>query len=163
MSLLLLPLAFLWANETRSDNALGKQVIDFALDDQFERSHAAKFVGKYTVVLIGDRKGLETMRLWEEKIVKEFGGTVQIVRVAYFKGMPFFVPRGLARNEVKAKHPQASVLCDWDGTASAQFGYSSGCGVYVCDPKATIRAVSSGEWTTERWQSFVTSMRAVFQ
>jgi hypothetical protein len=112
--------------------------------------------------MIGDRKGADLMRVWEEKFTKEFGSKVQIVRVAYFKGMPFFVPRGLARNEIKGKYPQSSVLCDWDGSASAQFGYSSGAQMYYCDPNATIRATVSGEWSPERFQPFVESMKTFF-
>lgn len=163
-SLLSATIAFLVAGDAISDKALGKRVSDFALDDQFERSVSAKFATRYTIVMIGDRKGLETMRLWEEKITKEFGTKVQIIRIAYFKGMPFFVPRGLARNEIKEKHPKSSVLCDWDGNASAQFGYSDGgCRVYLCDPNTTIRAASSGECSPERWQPFMESLRTIFQ
>jgi hypothetical protein len=164
MSLVSATITFLVAGDAVSDKALGKRVSDFALDDQFERSVSAKFANKYTIVMIGDRKGLETMRLWEEKIMKEFGTKVQIVRIAYFKGMPFFVPRGLARNEIKEKHPKSSVLCDWDGNASAQFAYTDGgCRVYLCDPNATIRAASSGECSSERWQPFMESLRTIFQ
>ena len=150
-------------SDSASEKALGKRVADFALDDQFERSLSAKFTGKYSVVMIGDRKGLEIMRLWEEKATKAFGDKVQFVRVAYFKGMPFFVPRGLARNEVKQKHPSASVLCDWDGNAGAQFDYTDGCRVYFTDPNATIRATSSGECSPEKWQLFLESVQTYFQ
>ncbi len=135
---------------------------DFTLDDQFEQPQAAKFAGKHTIVMIGDRKGADLMRVWEEKFTKEFGSKVQIVRVAYFKGMPFFVPRGLGRNEIKEKFPKSSVLCDWDGSAGAQFGYSSGAQMYYCDPNATIRATTSGEWSPERFQPFVESIKAFF-
>ncbi len=149
--------------DVASEKAIGKRVTDFTLDDQFERALSAKFAGKHSIVLIGDRKGLETMRLWEEKALKAFGDKVQIVRVAYFKGMPFFVPRGLARNEVKQKHPSASVLCDWDGNASAQFDYTDGCRIYFTDNNATIRAVSSGECSSEKWQLFMESIQTYFQ
>lgn len=163
LNLVLAGEAFPKSVSAASEKALGKRVTDFALDDQFERSLTAKFAGKYSLIMIGDRKGLETMRLWEERTLKAFGDKVQIVRVAYFKGMPFFVPRGLARNEVKQKHPSASVLCDWDGSASVQFDYTDGCRIYFTDINATIRAVSSGECSSEKWQLFMESVQTYFQ
>jgi len=135
------------------------RVSDFTLDDQFEQPQAVKFAGKHTIVMTGDRKGADLMRVWEEKLTKAFGSKVQIVRVAYFKGMPFFVPRGLARNEIKDKYPKSSVLCDWDGTISGQFGYTGGAQLYYCDPNAIIRATASGEWSVERSQLFVGSIQ----
>lgn len=142
----------LWA--MRNDKTLGKRINDFALEDQFENRQTAKFFGKHTFLMIGDRKGLEIMRVWEEQLQKQFGNSAQILRVAYFRGMPFFVPRSLARNEVKEKHPKVSVMLDWDGNAGEQFGYEEGCSVYYLDASAVIRASAQGEATPERFKLF---------
>ncbi len=142
----------------RSDKILGKRVSDFALEDQFERQQTAKFLGKQTILMIGDRQGVVTMRLWEEQLRKEFGDNLQFLRVAYFKGMPFFVPRGLARNEVKEKHPKSSVMLDWDGNAGEQFGYEEGCKISYIDPNSIIRASVVGDCTSERLKIFTGSI-----
>lgn len=142
----------------RSDKILGKRVNDFVLEDQFENKQIIKFSGKHTIIMIGDRQGLVSMRLWEELLKKEFGETVLVLRVAYFKGMPFFVPRSLARNEVKEKHPKASVVLDWDGKVGEQFGYEEGCKISYSDPGGIIRTTAIGECSQERLKVFVSTI-----
>lgn len=92
------------------------------------------------------------MSEWERRIDKDFAGKIDVVRIAYFKGMPFFVPRGLARNAVKKTYPAQSVLCDWDGEISSSFYYDEGCRVFVLDSGGIVRAFASGYCTDDAYR-----------
>jgi hypothetical protein len=142
---------------------LAMGITDFTLADQFEVQQTVRFQGTQTIVMIGDRAGLEQIPLWEQRLQSEFANAQmqmpQIVRVAYFKGMPFFVPRGLARNSVQKTFPKVSVLCDWDGTLGEQYGYTEGCALYFVNSSLQVRARASGEYSQSRMESFLQSIR----
>jgi hypothetical protein len=141
---------------------LATGITDFSLSDQFEVKQNIYFQGKQTIVMIGDRTGLEQMPLWEQRLQAECTKAnlpmPQIVRVAYFKGMPFFVPRSAARNSVQQTYPKASVICDWDGTVGEQYGYNDGLGLYFISPTVQIRARANGEFSQSRMDAFVQSI-----
>ena len=134
-------------------------ITDFSLADQFEVQQNVYFQGKQTIVMIGDRAGLEQMPLWEQRLQSEFAKAnlpmPQIVRVAYFKGMPFFVPRSAARNSVQKTYPKTSVICDWDGTVGEQYGYTNGLALTFVSPNVQIRSRANGEFSQSRMDAFV--------
>lgn len=138
---------------------LATGITDFALADQFEVPQNIYFQGKQTIVMIGDRAGLEQMPLWEQRLQTEYTKAnlpmPQIVRVAYFKGMPFFVPRSAVRNSVQKTYPKASVICDWDGIVGEQYGYTEGLALYFVSPNVQIRSRANGEFSQSRIDAFV--------
>ena len=130
------------------------------LQDQFEANHTLNLAGKWAVIMVGDREGLKEMPRWEEAIKSELGtGQHHIVRLAYFKGMPFFVPKGWARDAVKKTYPKAAVLCDWDGVVGDKLNYKEGFTAYLLDESGQIRARLGGEFAQERIKSFVQAAR----
>jgi hypothetical protein len=138
-------------------------ITDVSLADQFEVQQNISFQGKKTIVMIGDRTGTEQMLLWEQRLQTEFAKMQlpmpQIVRVAYFKGMPFFVPRSTMRNSVQKIYPKTSVLCDWDGAVSEKYGYSEGFALYYVNTNAQIRARANGEYSQSRMDAFVQNIQ----
>ncbi len=133
---------------------------DFSLADQFEMQQNIEFKGKQTIVMIGDRAGLKEMPRWEESLRKQLSSEpLHIVRVAYFKGMPFFVPKSWARDEVKSTYAKTPVLCDWDGIMGDKYGYKDGFTALFVDASGQVRTRVTGEFAEGRVKSFVQGIR----
>jgi hypothetical protein len=157
--LLFLTLVLGFINLTSTNTALTKTFVDVVLQDQFETNQSVTLSGKRTLLLIGDRAGLQQMPRWENAITTNTQEPLHIVRVAYFKGMPFFVPKGWARDEVRKTYPKASVLCDWDGILGDKHGYKDGFAAYLLDASGQVVMRTAGDFSQERVQSFVKGIR----
>lgn len=138
---------------------------EFSVQDQFENNQTIRLASKRTLLLIGDRAGLRQMPRWEEAFKTELSKNenpqepLQIVRVAHFKGMPFFVPKNWARDEVKSTYPKSSVVCDWDGVLGEKYNYKEGFAAYLLDASGQVRGKITGDFAQERVKSFVQSNR----
>lgn len=84
----------------------------FSLEDQWERAVTSSVVFKDpTVIIAGDqRETAEAILAWEKSLpgARLFG-------LANLDGLPFFVPHGAIRKNLRELGIKASVLLDWKG------------------------------------------------
>ena len=99
--------------------AQGLELIDFNIEDQFDRSHRyTEYRGKIVVIVDSDKDGSEFNPLWSSAIHESLKNNSNYNRIVFLpvadvRGAPFFL-----KGFVKGKFPQNKnswVLLDWDG------------------------------------------------
>lgn len=105
-------------------------LIDFRLEDQFERSWSDEdFAGRVVVVLAGDRGGAEFSEAWGQALHERVLGTeledrLAAVPVALVDGVPFFL-KGTVRGYF-SDDTERWVLLDWDGVFEEHYALVEG-------------------------------------
>lgn len=86
----------------------------FTLEDQFERKHTQLTVFARTpVVLVGGDKRATGERIGEW--FARLGPGLALYGIADLDSVPFFVPRGAIRSNLREVSPRRPVLLDWKG------------------------------------------------
>jgi hypothetical protein len=118
-------------------------LIDFELQDQFERSWRDEdFSGRVTVVLGADRGGADYSEGWGEALHRRledtaWGDGVAVVPVALVTGVPFFM-KGAVRGSL-SDEPERWVLLDWDGVFAERYTLvEDHANLLVFDPDGTF-------------------------
>lgn len=99
---------------------------DFALDDQFGRTHRRVDVFKDgpVVILAGSqRKTPEAMQAWERALRSRLPEGARVFGLSNLKRIPFFVPKGAVRKNLAELLPNTAVLFDWKGKLYPALGF----------------------------------------
>lgn len=119
-------------------------VLDYALEDQFGRTHTDEDCGDAVVVLLGgDRKGSTYIDQWGPSLRRALEReleerTVCSVGFAHLKGAPFFVKKKIIASF--PKDPEAWTLLDWKGEISKRWGAEKdSANLYVFDRAGEFR------------------------
>lgn len=123
--------------------ALDRDLLDFALQDQFENVHRRSDVVGTIVLLIGsDKGGSQYNRVWGSAIHDALGdhpGYGEISHLAYsdLRGVPFFL-KGMIRGKFP-EDPDHWVLMDWKGTLAKAYEFTPKVSnVLVFSPDGTL-------------------------
>jgi hypothetical protein len=111
----------------------------FEVADQNEKTWTGKQVfGAGAVLVIGgaQRKSTEFTQAW----VAALKGKVStpIFGLANLDGLPFFIPKGAVRKEMRERLPATPLLCDYNGKVSQQLGFPEANTVRLYGPNATV-------------------------
>jgi len=93
-------------------------LIQFKIEDQFKKDHTEKeFLGKVSVFIAGDRKGIDYCDEWFGVLSDSLGRQIKdnkviIQKMANVKGVPFFI-KGIVRKKYKTN--SEIILMDWKG------------------------------------------------
>ncbi len=117
-------------------------VSPFEIEDQFERKHTQLSVFARTpVVFVGGDKRNTGDRIGEW--FAGLGAGVALYGIADLDSLPFFVPRGSVRSNLRAVAPGRPVLLDWTGKVYRPIlGFPSAQEVVVQVHDAAGRAVA---------------------
>jgi hypothetical protein len=86
----------------------------FELEDQFERKHTQLTVFARTPLVIvgGDQRNTgDRIGEWFARL----GDGLALYGIADLDALPFFVPRGSVRSNLRTLSPKLPILCDWKG------------------------------------------------
>lgn len=111
----------------------------FELADQNEKSWTGKQVfGAGPVILIGgaERKTTEFTQAWVAALKGKV--TTPIFGLANLDGLPFFIPKGAVRKDIREKLPNTPLLCDYNGKVSKQLAAPAENFVRLYGPGATL-------------------------
>ena len=109
--------------------AQGLELIDFNIEDQFDRSHRhTEYCDKIVVIVGSDKDGSEFNQLWTSAIHESLKNNPNYNRIVFLpvadvRGVPFFL-----KGFVKGKFPQNKnswVLLDWDGHFAKAYRFQS--------------------------------------
>src|SRR5262249_22706720 len=114
--------------------ALGSQVPDFTLKDQFDKERKlSDYTGKgyLTLIICWDRVGNDYLPNWMNGVRNKYPGgpnrVVSLLYVAHLKGVPGFMQDGIKKKYQKT--PDGSnngpIFMDWDGTVEKILGLHS--------------------------------------
>ncbi len=107
---------------------------DFALDDQFQRSHRRDDVfanGPVVIIAGAQRKTPDAMQAWDRALRERSAGGLRIYGLSNLKKLPFFVPKGALRRNLAELLPKTPVLMDWKGAVYPSLGFQEGSTVAV--------------------------------
>jgi hypothetical protein len=107
---------------------------DFMLDDQFERTHRRDDVFKDAPALIiagAQRKTPDAMQAWDRALRARLPEGTRIFGLSNLKKLPFFVPKGGVRKNLREMLPKTPVLLDWKGKVYPDLGFPDGAVVSV--------------------------------
>lgn len=107
---------------------------DFTLDDQFERPHRRGDVFRDGLVVIiagAQRKTPDAMQAWDRALRERSADGLRIYGLSNLKKLPFFVPKGAVRRNLRELLPKTPVLMDWKGTVYPGLGFADGATVSV--------------------------------
>ena len=113
-------------------------LFDFAISDQFGRTHRhTDYVGKVLVVIGSDKDGSKFNGAWNSAIDDALKSHANYARVAYLpvadtRGVPFFIKPFVRRKFSKDK--KEWVVLDWKGRFAKTYSYEPGsCNILVFD------------------------------
>jgi hypothetical protein len=140
-------------------------VLEYELEDQFQKIHTSSDVLDTVVLLIGsDKKGVKFNGLWGQAIHAELSdhphyGRVTNLAYANLKGVPFFL-----KGMIRSKFPQdkeAWVLMDWKGALFKAYDFvPKVSNVFVFGPDGVLVHHASGsEPTAEAVSQVVEAIR----
>jgi hypothetical protein len=111
----------------------------FEVADQNEKTWTGKQVfGAGPVLIIGgaQRKTTEFTQAWVAALKDKV--TAPIFGLANLDGLPFFIPKGAVRKDIREKLPATPLLCDYDGKVSRQLGFPEENSVRLYGPGAKL-------------------------
>lgn len=111
----------------------------FEVADQNEKAWTGKQVfGAGPVLIIGgaERKSTEFTQAWVAALKDKT--TTPIFGLANLDGLPFFIPKGAVRKEMRERLPATPLLCDYNGKVSAQLGFPAENTVRLYGPGAKV-------------------------
>ena len=106
-----------------------RQLVDFALEDQFGTLHRREDVEGTVVLLIGsDKGGSEFNGAWSREISESLGEHPAYPEISHLahadlRGVPFFV-KGMVRSKFP-EDPDRWVLLDWKGILSEAYDFQA--------------------------------------
>ncbi len=122
----------------------GSVLIDFELNDQFEKIHRDDDWRGDVVLLIGsDQKGSQFDAVWERAIRDSITGledmeSLRIVHVADVRGVPFFL-KGVVRRKFPGGNASPIIL-DWQGRFATAYGFAKDkANILVFDRQARLQ------------------------
>jgi hypothetical protein len=111
----------------------------FEVADQNEKAWTGKQVfGAGPVLIIGgaQRNSTEFIQAWVAALKGK--ATTPIFGLANLDGLPFFIPKGTVRKEMRERLPATPMLCDYKGKVSQQLGFPQQNTVRLYGPGATL-------------------------
>lgn len=128
---------------------LGKEAIDFVLEDQFSKEHNwSKYKGKPVVILLCDREGSKYVDNWSKPLFEKYGKSVEFVAIADVSAVPFFL-KGFIRGKFRDKY-QNPILMDWDGETVEYYDIAEDVTTFICvDKKGIVRSHFSGKGSAD--------------
>lgn len=117
----------------------------FELEDQWERKHSRSTVfTRPPVVFVGGDKRNTGDRIGEW--FARLGEGLALYGIADLDGLPFFVPHGSIRSNLRAVSPRYPILLDWSGKVYRPIlGFPAGREVVVQVHDSTGRAIARVE------------------
>ena len=136
---------------------------DFALDDQFERTHHRANIfkdGPVVVIAGAQRNTPDAMHAWEQALRTRIPADARIFGLSNLKKLPFFVPKSSVRKTLAQQFPRTPVLCDWKGRVYPALGFPPDAlisvGVFGASGKPL--GIVTGERTEERITQVLTAL-----
>jgi len=119
-------------------------LIDFEIEDQFERKHSDDDWRGDILLLIGsDQHGSQFDSVWTQAVHDSITGladasSFRIVHVADVRGVPFFL-KGTVRRKFP-KETENSIILDWKGNFATAYGFEGDkANILVFDKSATLQ------------------------
>ena len=125
------------------------ELIEFRIEDQFEREHTREeILGAPVVLSWADRDGHDFVDEWEDALVEALDGrTVEHRAIAHVKGVPGWIPglKGRIRGSF-SEDPARWALLDWEGAFADAYEPTEGqVTVFVFDASGCLRTRVSAQ------------------
>jgi len=143
-----------------AENSMEEKAMEFALQDQYDKTVILRqYEGSVVVLLASDKEGSSQNAAWIKAIRDKYASRVAIQGIADVSSVPFFL-KGKIRNDFKKDGN--SILLDWKGAVFRSYGFKKAVSnIVLIDGRGVIRHRSSGSASPEAVQELFKKIDAL--